>query len=164
MSADKIIKWLTRGLSWFILVIMFVMVTITSAQVFCRYVLGSALSWPEEVNIFLMAWLTFIGSAIALAEGSHMGVTFFVEHLPAALQKYIQIFGDFCVLIFLLVMSYYGWAVAIQFTNVFSDDLEIPMVFPRISVFVGGIIMVFLVCCHIVNDFQKLSTKRDGGN
>lgn len=163
MSADKIIKWLTRGLSWFILTIMFVMVTITSAQVFCRYVLGSALSWPEEVNIFLMAWLTFIGSAIALAEGSHMGVTFFVEHLPTALQKYIQIFCDFCVLISLLVMSYYGWAVAIQFTNVLSDDLEIPMVFPRISVFVGGIIMVFLVCCHIVNDFQKLSIKRGEG-
>lgn len=164
MSVEKVIKCLTKGLNWFILIIMGIMVTITSAQVFCRYVLGSALSWPEEINIFLMAWLTFIGSAIALAEGSHMGVSFFVEHLPAASQKYIQLFGDFCVLIFLLVMTYYGWAVAIQFVNVVSDDLEIPMVYPRISIFAGGIIMVFLVCCHIVNDFQKLGARRAGGN
>lgn len=164
MGAEKIITRLSRCLNWFIIIIMSIMVTITSAQVFCRYVLGSALSWPEEINVFLMAWLTFIGSAIALAEGSHMGVSFFVERLPSVWQKYIQIFGDFCVLIFLLAMTCYGWVVAIQFISVFSDDLEIPMVYPRISIFVGGVIMVFLICCHIVKDFQKLAIKRSGEN
>ena len=33
-------------------------------QVFCRYVLGDALPWPEEAVKFLFVWFVFLGAAM----------------------------------------------------------------------------------------------------
>jgi len=47
-----------------------VMVSFILLQVFFRYIVGAPLIWPEEMTTFLMAWMSFIGSAVALKNGN----------------------------------------------------------------------------------------------
>jgi len=126
----------------------------TVAQIFFRYVLSSALIWPEELNVFLMAWITFVGSSIAIKEKSHIGVDMFVNLLPKQFGKVIRISSKFVVFYCVILIIKYGLNVAQMNINVFSDALGISMFFPRISLVVGGLMMLFQTFCLIILDFK----------
>ena len=57
---------------------------VISMQVFTRYVLNDPLTWTEEVARYLMVWVCFLGSAMALKYGEHISVSFIQERLPPA--------------------------------------------------------------------------------
>src|SRR5699024_11047997 len=59
-------------------------------QVFLRYVLNSGFSWPEEVTTFLMAWMTFLGSAIAVKNAQHINIEVFDMVIPRTIHAYIK--------------------------------------------------------------------------
>ena len=54
-------------------------VVITCAAVFYRYVLNSALLWPEEIAGFLLVWISFIGAYLALRKEGHLSFELFIE-------------------------------------------------------------------------------------
>jgi TRAP-type transport system small permease protein len=58
-----------------------VMVSTILMQIFFRYVLNAAMPWPEELTIFLLSWMSFVGSGIALKSWQHIGITLFCEHV-----------------------------------------------------------------------------------
>jgi tripartite ATP-independent transporter DctM subunit len=43
-------------------------------QVFCRYVLNSALSWPEEMARFAFVWFVFLGTALVTRRARHITI------------------------------------------------------------------------------------------
>jgi C4-dicarboxylate transporter DctM subunit len=49
-------------------------VSVALLQVFCRYVLNSALSWPEEFGKFAFAWFVLLGTAILARRGRHITI------------------------------------------------------------------------------------------
>jgi TRAP-type C4-dicarboxylate transport system permease small subunit len=58
------------------------MLVICSCNVFARYLLHNAISWSDEVNICLLAWATFVGSAAAYKRNLHYGMDFIMTHMP----------------------------------------------------------------------------------
>jgi TRAP-type transport system small permease protein len=55
-------------------VCMALMVIVILAQVFFRYVLGSALAWPEEASRFLMLWATGLMAPTAFRRGGFVAI------------------------------------------------------------------------------------------
>lgn len=72
---------LGRGLGAFC---MAAMVVIILLQVFFRYVLGTALPWPEEAARFLMLWATGLMVATAFRRGGFVAIEIVVRMLPRA--------------------------------------------------------------------------------
>jgi len=68
-----------------------VLVGLVLVSVFCRYVLNQSLSWSDEVVRYLFVWFTLFGAAVTLREREHIRVEYFVEKLPAALRRVIEI-------------------------------------------------------------------------
>lgn len=155
----ELIKKVSKAM---LLCLIFVMVFITGLQVFCRYALHSALSWPEEVNVFLMAWITFVGSSVALADNAHMGVSYFIQQFPAIVQKIVQLIGHCAIGVFLLVITFVGYDIMLEFQMVYSDALEIPMSVPRASIVVGGILMLLELVILILKDLVALTASDEG--
>jgi tripartite ATP-independent transporter DctM subunit len=58
------------------------LVGVALLQVFCRYVLNSSLSWPEEAARFGFVWFVFLGAAVLTRRGRHI----LIEMLPRALS------------------------------------------------------------------------------
>ena len=162
-TLEKFGDKLARVSTAFLVMLMFVMVIITGLQVFCRYVLNSALSWPEEINVMLMAWITFVGSSIAIHNNSHMGVTFFLEKFPLAFQKVVRLISHCAILLFLIILTVVGYSVALDFTDVFSDALEIPMIYARMSLVIGGVLMLIQLVLIILKDICAFYKPAQGG-
>lgn len=74
------------------------MLVICSANVFARYILKHAISWADEVNICLLAWATFVGSAAAYKRNLHYGMDFLIECMSTRMKIWMR--GAITFLIF----------------------------------------------------------------
>lgn len=139
---ERISDWVNIVSKCVIVVILTAMVAFTCFQVFCRYVFNSALSWPEEMNIFFMAWLTFVGSSIALKQSAHIGVDLFINFLPKKLRRIVLTIGHCLMFAFVILLIRTGYSVAMMNLGNYSEAMELPLIIPRLSLVVGGMMML----------------------
>ena len=77
------------------------------AQVAMRYIFNSPLVWSEELAVYVMVWMTFIGSVICMRDNEHIEVTILTDYLPHGLKRAIFVFSRLASAIFLLIVAYY---------------------------------------------------------
>lgn len=76
-----------------------VMVVLVFGNVVLRYVFNSGIVVSEELSRWLMVWLTFLGSVVALRERQHLGVDTLVIMLPP-LGKRICFIASYGLMLF----------------------------------------------------------------
>ncbi len=137
-----------------VVAIMAAMTAIVFVQVIYRFVLNNALSWPEEISRYMMIWVCFLGSAIAVKRGEHIGVTFIRERIPAKAQVAVSLLVNICVLLFLGCTTYYGIQLAKNVAMQRAPASRISMLWAYSSIPVGCLIMFIHT---LVNFFEKPS-------
>jgi TRAP-type C4-dicarboxylate transport system permease small subunit len=66
--------------------------------------------WTEELGIYLLVWVSLLGSALTYRERGHLGVDYFVQQFDPAAKRIAAVFADLCVLGFAaFVLCYGGW-------------------------------------------------------
>jgi len=85
-----------------------VMVAIIPVGIFARYVLNSALSWPEPMAIICMVTFTFIGAAVSYRAGSHIAVTMMTDRLSEPLRKVCFLLADLMLMAISLFIVWYS--------------------------------------------------------
>jgi TRAP-type C4-dicarboxylate transport system permease small subunit len=68
-----------------------VMVFVILLQVYFRYILGSALPWPDEAARFCMLWMTGLMAPTALREGGFVAIDTIDAILPNIVARLLQI-------------------------------------------------------------------------
>ena len=71
--------------------------------------LGAALFWVDELAIYAMAWMTFLGASAAIHYGQNVAVTILTDTLPPALATITAKLVDLIVLVFALFMVWFCW-------------------------------------------------------
>jgi TRAP-type C4-dicarboxylate transport system permease small subunit len=90
------------------------MLVITSAQVFCRYVLSSPLIWAEEVCRYLLIWMCFLFAGAAFQRGEMAVIELVTAALPRRVRALVMVPAYIITAGFLGVLVYYGWGYAQQ--------------------------------------------------
>lgn len=86
---DKLNGWVEKvavNMSWAMLL---AITLLNIAQVFYRYVLNDALSWSEEVSLWMMVWITFLILPVAYHRGLNISMMFFRDRLNKSRFEYI---------------------------------------------------------------------------
>ena len=96
-------------------------------QVVMRYIFNSPLVWSEELAVYIMVWMTFIGSVICMRDKEHIEVTVLVDYLPRSLQRAAIIFSRLVSAVFLLIVAYYGFDLVLENRVVTSAANQINM-------------------------------------
>ena len=60
--------------------------------------------WTDEVGRYMLVYLVFLGSGLAMIEGKHIRVDFILEQLSPRLRRWVELFNDLVTIAFLLVM------------------------------------------------------------
>jgi tripartite ATP-independent transporter DctM subunit len=82
MSSSRTSAFLDRAVETVCAALLVGTVFVALLQVFCRYVLNSALSWPEELGRFGLVWFVFLGAALLTRRNRHI----VIEMVPRALS------------------------------------------------------------------------------
>lgn len=133
------------------------MVVVILTQVFFRYVLNSALPWPDEAARFLMLWLTGLMAPIALREGGMVAITGIVERFPKPVFKIVSLILMMIGLAVLLVAVQMGWkhvnsgwlfasaSLKVPLSLIGMESIKIKLAYMYMSLFAGTILMIVVM-------------------
>ncbi len=83
-------------------------VLITLANVLVRYFTDMSFAFTEEISVFLLVFLTFIGSAKAFLDGNQIAVTYFIDKLPPARRHQVLLFALSMSALMMALLVWYG--------------------------------------------------------
>lgn len=121
---NTILLRIGRNVAW---VAMALMVLIIVLQVFFRYVLNSALPWPDEAARFLMLWMTGLIAPSAYRWGGFVSIDLVKDMLPAWLGQLVTL----CLLFVSLLVLVVGFQMGLKHVSsgwLFnSSSLKLPL-------------------------------------
>jgi len=110
----SLMDMLYRLSMWVAGLALLVMVGIIPVGIFARYILNSALSWPEPVAIICMVTFTFIGAAVSYRAGSHIAVSMVTDRLSERGARICSVFADLMLMAITIFILWYGAALCIE--------------------------------------------------
>lgn len=143
-------------------VIFILVVMLNFASAVGRYAAGTPILGADEVQVFTMIWLIFVGAAIAAMRRAHLRM----DVLTASLSPRLAWWRDVCETLLMLAACALMVGVSADFTYQIytmeqkSDAAEIPMWLPHISVVVGFLGMLL---CSLL-ELKTLITQRIGSS
>jgi TRAP-type C4-dicarboxylate transport system permease small subunit len=148
-------RQLERGADWSCQAALAVMSALVLTQVVLRYVFAAPLVWAEEATVFLMIWVTFIGSGIAIRRNAHIAMTVVADRLPTGLARAVAAASQLAIVAFLAVVAWQGFRLAAFVADQPSPAMRIPMMWPYLAIPVGALFMIGQVLA--------VALERDGG-
>jgi TRAP-type C4-dicarboxylate transport system permease small subunit len=70
---------------------------------------GMALFWVDELAVYAMVWMAFLGASVAVARRSSVSVTILTDALPAPVKRMAGLLIDLVVLAFALFLAWLCW-------------------------------------------------------
>jgi TRAP-type C4-dicarboxylate transport system permease small subunit len=105
--------------------------------VFFRYVVQDALTWTEETARYLMIWMGFLATGLALREGGHIAVELVLERMPPGIQRAMLASVRLLSLAFLVAVIGAGWSLLVKVSGQRTPVLGISMMWPYLAIPVG---------------------------
>ena len=114
-------------------------------QVLGRYLFPAhAISWAEEVIVYLVVWGVMIISGQLVKTDGHVRPDLVLRIMPPWLQRWMEVFNCLVALAFCFGMVWYGIDItqtSFSLDETSSTDLQFPMWIYYSSLPVGGLLM-----------------------
>lgn len=118
-----------RAIGTLMVVLISAMLVIGGAQVFCRYILDSSLSWSEELMRFLYVWIVMVGINLGIRHKSIAAITSLSDLIGAHSRSAARAMAVVCFAVQLfacVVLCFFGAQFALANKQI-SPALRIPM-------------------------------------
>jgi C4-dicarboxylate transporter, DctQ subunit len=130
-------------------------------NVVLRYWFLSPISWAEELTLYIMVWIVFVGSSVAIRTRGHIAI----DLLPLALspqgRRRLAILIALATLAFLVVFFYYSGQHTLRVRSIsqVTPVMQAPMWLAYLAMPAGSALMILRTCQHL----WRLLHERDGG-
>ena len=151
-----IIKTLVVGIQGLTAVLMLIAVALNAANIVGRYVFFRPIASAEEIMLFLLVGIVFLGNAMVGFEGKQLRMDVILHALPSAWRRALDVAADLTMIAVCTILIVLGWP-AVQMLAEFdqrSQAAEIPMVIPQALVPIGLGLNAFLVGVRLIASFR----------
>lgn len=138
---DKISSKLARFTSMVVILLCVYLVGSLLVSVFFRYVVGHALSWPEEISLILFTWLVLLAGSIGVREEFHVRLTLITSRFPAPLQLALERAVTASIGIFGIILAYSGKDLVNRTAEHLTPTLRLPLDWLNYSAAACGILI-----------------------
>jgi TRAP-type C4-dicarboxylate transport system permease small subunit len=158
---EKLIVWLDRLSRSAVVVFVITITVVMLAQVFFRYVINSSLQWSEEISIWALIWMVFIGSAVIMRDWAHINIPTFTNLIPIKVRPYFLIFSKVATILFLLAVIWFGFKVFNQNFHARSPSLGLSTRWAKLAIPVGAVLMTIFAFNAMLLDLINLRRGND---
>ncbi|MEW5911577.1 MAG: TRAP transporter small permease [Thermodesulfobacteriota bacterium] len=123
---ESLSRFLGRVTGWAVVMLATILVGSLLLSVFFRYVVGQALSWPEEISMMAFAWLTLLSGSLGVRENFHVRLTLLTDRLPGKAGRVFELLTNLCVAFFGLVLVYSGYDLVARTAQNLTPTLRLP--------------------------------------
>ena len=117
-------------------------VTIVTTEVVLRYVFKHSLIFTEELSRYLMVWIVFLGSALAVRDEAHIRINVVVKRLNPKLKKVAHLFAYGLVLLFLVIVAEEGFRILPGQLRQMCITIDVSMFYFYLAIPVGAVLMI----------------------
>jgi TRAP-type C4-dicarboxylate transport system permease small subunit len=161
MQADtlqRVQKVLTRITEVVCACFLVVLVANIFVSVLSRYVFFIPLNFANQLSKYLVMWLAFMGSSLAIERGEHVAVELLLDRVSIPVRNVLLILLDILVSIFFVTIIYFGFKFSINAKiSGFRDPLiwHMNLMYAYLSVPVGFIFMLIQANLCMVIEIRK---------
>src|SRR5450756_445420 len=119
-----------------------IMIASVGLSVFFRYVLQKPFSWTEEVVLFCMVWMVFLGASMATKHREHIVIDFVTALVPKGLARIMEIVSLVTVIAVLMVMVWQGLLLVQRTQFMTTTALGIPTMYVYAAVPFSALLMI----------------------
>lgn len=157
INISNIIDKLIRQL---IAILLILMTIILFSQVISRYIMGTGLTWSEEIVRYLCIWMVFLGATCAQKDGSQIAVTALEEMLPRLPQNILTWVQKIIVIIYSGLVMWIGFGTLEVASMQASPNMRIPMNYVYLVIPVSMIIMLIHLAALLLTDLKSANRLR----
>ena len=142
---DKAFEKIARGIELFLALAFIVAVVLNFSNVVGRYLFGISLLGSDEVQVFIMVGMTFLGAAVVTLRKQHLRMDVLVGLMPVRVRVLLRIVEQLplaTLAVFILTQSFFYARQMLRIGRA-SDMAGIPMWLPHGTVALGfGLILI----------------------
>jgi TRAP-type C4-dicarboxylate transport system permease small subunit len=116
---------------WLTLVIFWIMCGSVFLQFFTRYVLNDSFAWTEEIAIYCLVAVVFLGSVMCVRMDRHIHVDFLYRYLSPGAGRALSTLVDLVRIAFFAYLAVLVW----RYSAIISDERMTTIDFPKLPLF-----------------------------
>jgi TRAP-type C4-dicarboxylate transport system permease small subunit len=140
---------------WVTLAIFWLMCGCVFLQFFTRYVLNNSFAWTEEVALFCLVAVVFLGSVMCVRVSRHIQVDFLYRYLSPGVGR---IFATFVDVVRIGIFAYLSWLVW-RYAAIIHDERMTTIDLPKgpffMMVFGAFVLMAFRAVMVMVANIRR---------
>jgi TRAP-type C4-dicarboxylate transport system permease small subunit len=140
-------------------------VLLNFANVIGRYVLGISLIGSDEVQIFIMVGMTFLGAAVVTRRNLHLRMDVLIRFFPTPIQLLLRVLEQVLLIAlagFVLTQSFFYARQMLRIGRT-SDMAGVPMWIPHGMVALGFALMLIVAVWGLIRMAQRMTARAAGG-
>ena len=139
-----------------------IIVLVTVAAVWSRYVMDDPIGWTEQVSNIMFVWIVFVGAAVLYRQHLHIAVDMFLLMLPKKLQTVAFWVIECGNLIFMAVLFGFSLKLCINVLPNTYGALDISPAFMYFSAPVSCFLMMLFFIEKIVDPSKRVPSGTAG--
>lgn len=141
---------------WFAIAIFWIMAGAVILQFFTRYVLNDSFAWTEEIAVYCLIGVVFVGAAMCVRISRHIQVDLLYRYLPHGAARML---ANLVLVLQIVFFGYVSWLVY-KYASLISDEMMVTVELPKSIVFytvLAGFVMMTLRAIQVL-----IASLRDG--
>jgi TRAP-type C4-dicarboxylate transport system permease small subunit len=137
-------------------------ITLNFINVVGRYVSGFTLIGVDEIEIYILIWIAFLGAAVVTWRGQHLRMDVLLNACPPIVQRVITA-AEVCVMLAIaLFVAYqsFRYAERIYALGAVSDIARVPTWFPHSAIFLSFATIALIVVIRMVQVLRRRDVER----
>lgn len=117
---------------------------LTVVQVVYRYGFNSSVFWIEEVVIYSIICMSFVGASMGVRHGVHISVDLLNAIAPPSVNRWLHIIAALLGIVFASYLAYFGFQLYFNTLGrgQLTAALRLPMAWFYLPIGIAGILMV----------------------
>jgi TRAP-type C4-dicarboxylate transport system permease small subunit len=151
-SPRALVQTLAASIQALSAALLLVAVAINLANIIGRYAFMSPIASAEEVMLFLLVGIVFLGNSVVGFEGRQLRMDVVLQALPPRLRHGLEVLADLTMIAVCVTLIVLGWP-AIEMLAEFdqrSQAADIPLAIPQALVPIGLGLNAFLVGARLM--------------
>jgi TRAP-type C4-dicarboxylate transport system permease small subunit len=154
MRLTSLINGLVAAIRGVTACLLLIAIALNCANIIGRYLLSAPIPWAEEVMLFLLVAVVFLGTSVVSWEGRQIRMDVFLHMLPAAVRRCLEVVADLASIAVSIALIYFAWPVIdmlVEFDQR-SQAADFPLFVPQGLIPVGLGLTALLTAIRLLRE------------
>ncbi|WP_078392942.1 TRAP transporter small permease [Shouchella patagoniensis] len=147
----KIIDSLNNGIKYLVSIMLVILALLVVLQVTTRFVINVPLSWTEEIARYLMIYIVFLGSGLAMRYNQHIAIDFLLDVIKQKNKERLQKMILWISALFCLLLVYYGSQLTYMVVDQSTPTLQYSMAWAYAAIPLGALVMLANIIALLIS-------------